>query len=578
MSRPTTVAAGDTASGGTDVDDPDGVESPTPGRAGAPGGRVLLAVLLAAVNVPIVVATVRALARGWQPLGDDGILLVRARDVGTGHHPLLGSWTSASMVVGEDLNNPGPLYFDALALPVRLLGPWVGLAVGVMLVNMAASSLAVVAARRIHGVEAMVAVAVGVVGLQFAMGSELLFDVWQPNALVLPFFAFLVVVTALAAGDLVMLPWAVGLASLIVQTHMSFAPLVGLLTVVAMATAVRAGPRSDRWARWRRPVAWAGAIAVLAWSQPVVEQVAGPGEGNLGRIMGAAGSGEAETIGWARATRLVAEVGVTGPWFDRDTYAAPVVATTDLGSAMNGVVRGAVALPLLALLAAGLAAATVWAWRTRRPGPAVLLGMAALAYAGAWLALAVSPLNVVGLAAHQLRLLWPVAALASAAALTALLSALGRRAAVAAPLLVAGTVLVGLVGVLDERRYDERALGPVSDAAALPAAQQLLSGLDALDGRGTVLYDPSGLMFAEPYSGLTFAELQDRGIPFVFDDEGFIRQFGEGRRHDGSADLRMWQVHGEAARTVPTGAERIGYAEGPSGPVALFVQPLDGGG
>ena len=71
-------------------------------------------------------ATVRALARGWQPLGDNGILLVRARDVGTAHHPLLGPWTSASQLLDMDVNNPGPLYFDLLALPVRLLGPWVG--------------------------------------------------------------------------------------------------------------------------------------------------------------------------------------------------------------------------------------------------------------------------------------------------------------------------------------------------------------------------------------------------------------------------------------------------------------------
>jgi hypothetical protein len=112
-----------------------------------------------AVNVPIVVATGRALARGWQPLGDNGFLLVRVRDVGTSHNPLLGSWTSASLVVGEELNNPGPLYFDVVAPAVRLLGPWVGLAVGVMLVNMAASTLAVVAARRISGAESMIAVA-----------------------------------------------------------------------------------------------------------------------------------------------------------------------------------------------------------------------------------------------------------------------------------------------------------------------------------------------------------------------------------------------------------------------------------
>jgi hypothetical protein len=111
-------------------------------------------------------------------------------------------------------------------------------------------------------------------------------------------------------------------------------------------------------------------------------------------------------------------------------------------------------------------------------------------------------------------------------------------------------------------------------ADALPAARRLVGDLGDLQGRGTVLFDPATLLFAEPYSGLVFAEMQDRGIPFVFDDEGFIRQFGEARRNDGSADLRLWQVEGPDALVVPAGAERIGLAEGPSGPVALFVEPI----
>jgi hypothetical protein len=112
-------------------------------------------------------------------------------------------------------------------------------------------------------------------------------------------------------------------------------------------------------------------------------------------------------------------------------------------------------------------------------------------------------------------------------------------------------------------------------ADRLPTGQDLMSQLGSLEGRGTILYDATPLIFAEPYSGLTFAELQDRDIPFVFDDEGFIRQFGEGRRDDGTADLRMWQVEGPEALVVPPGAERIALADGgPLGPVALFVEPI----
>jgi hypothetical protein len=191
-------------------------------------------------------------------------MLVRARDVGTTHHPLLGLWSSASLLFDKDLNHPGPLYFDALALPVRLLGPWVGLAVGVMLVNMAAATLAVAVARRVGGVRAMLAVAAAVVGLQWAMGSELLFDVWQPNALVLPMMALLVVAVALAGGDLAMAPWFVGVGSLLAQTHVSYLPLVAAL---AVGTAVLAGlsvRRSPGRVAWRGSLALAVAVGVLA--------------------------------------------------------------------------------------------------------------------------------------------------------------------------------------------------------------------------------------------------------------------------------------------------------------------------
>src|SRR6188508_2919956 len=62
-----------------------------------------------AVVLPIVTAVVRALAHGWFPIGDAALLAIRAFDVATSDHPLLGSWTSASFALGIDVNNPGPL-------------------------------------------------------------------------------------------------------------------------------------------------------------------------------------------------------------------------------------------------------------------------------------------------------------------------------------------------------------------------------------------------------------------------------------------------------------------------------------
>ena len=96
-------------------------------------------VLRSLAVVPIVVAVTRAVATGWLPVGDNGMLVVRAADVGTTHHPLFGSWTSASLTLGVNVNNPGPLYQDLLApfewTMGRSFGLGVGVAVGVGVVN-----------------------------------------------------------------------------------------------------------------------------------------------------------------------------------------------------------------------------------------------------------------------------------------------------------------------------------------------------------------------------------------------------------------------------------------------------------
>jgi hypothetical protein len=536
-------------------------------------GRRLLVAVLVVVNGPIVVATVRALARGWLPLGDNGILLVRARDVGTSHHPLLGSWTSASLVVGENLNNPGPVYFDLLAPWVRLLGPWVGLAVGVMLVNVAAASLAVVAARRLCGVESMLAVAVVVVGLQFAMGSELLFDVWQPNALVLPFLAFLVVVTVLATGDVVMAPWVVGVGSLLVQTHMSHAVLVGVLSLVGLGGCVLAVRRRGEPVGWRRPLVWSGVVAVVAWCQPVIEQFTGRGDGNLSRIWAASSGGDASTIGWERALRLMVEVMVRGPWFTRSAFDSAIPPTAP-DAPVYAVVTMTTSLIVVGVTAALLVAGGVWAFRHGRTALTAMTAMAGVMLVTAYVALATSPVNVVAIAVHQMRWLWPIAAFVSAVWLTTLFTLASGRAGAYRALLVGAAVATLAIAVVTLPTHTSRAPGPVDSIEDADRAADLVGQLGSLEGRGTILYDPRGLLFAEPYSGLVFAELQDRGIPFVFDDEVLIRQFGEGRRNDASPSLRMWEIVGSDAAIVPPGAERVAYVAEGDASVALFVEPI----
>jgi hypothetical protein len=103
-----------------------------------PRWRWLPAVLTAVVIAPIVVAVGRAVHQRWFPIGDSALLYVRARDVFTGNTPLLGSWSSASLTIGHDVNNPGPLYSDLIAPFGHLLHGGAGAAVGVGAVNLAA--------------------------------------------------------------------------------------------------------------------------------------------------------------------------------------------------------------------------------------------------------------------------------------------------------------------------------------------------------------------------------------------------------------------------------------------------------
>ena len=99
------------ASGGHD----DQVETSEPSRPIRIGATVL-------VIVPIITAVIRALRNDWFPIGDNALLFIRTRDVLTEDHPYLGSWTSASLSVGENMNNPGAMY-DWLISPFAHLLP-----------------------------------------------------------------------------------------------------------------------------------------------------------------------------------------------------------------------------------------------------------------------------------------------------------------------------------------------------------------------------------------------------------------------------------------------------------------------
>lgn len=513
-----------------------------------PGRRV--AALAVVVAVPFVVATVRALARGWLAIGDNGNFLIRSRDVLTSDHPLLGTWSSASIPLGEHVNHPGPLLFDVFAIPAKLGGSG-GLAVGVLLLHLSCIALLSWFAWRAGGLRLAAAGLAATAALAWTMGSELLYDPWNPHVLLFPVLLLLVLTVAMVRGDLLALPVAVGVASLVVQTHLSYALLVPPLCAWGLGWLVR------RHGRDVVPSLVAAAIVgVLCWAQPLADQVAG--EGNLGALASGV-TVEQETVGAPLGIRLAAEVLVTPPWWARDSFGSSLTVPPGqpplLGVRPNvaGLPGGSAAAIGLLGVGAALAAAVLVAHRRLALDARAAGGVAAVAVL---LAVAVTvrlPVGGVGVPPHQVRYLWPIAVFATGSTVLALVPPRWAVRALASAAVVLAVLTLPTHAV---------PAGPQEDLAAVPTAEALGSKLGMLAGEGTLLYDTSQLRFAEPWTSAVMAMLQEREIDFTVDDPVWIRQLGSGRADDGEADARIFVQEGDAAEDIPEGVRRVAYVAG----------------
>lgn len=525
-------------------------------------------VLAAIASLPIAVAALRGVRRGHLAIGDNALIEIRARDVLTEHHPLLGTWSSASISSGLDVNHPGPLLFDLLALPVRLLGAGPGMAIGVAAFQIAVVWGIAFAADRFGGRSVMTVVMAVTTWFAWSIGSELLYDPWQPNLLMLPFLLLLVLVWGTVAGRHRMLPWAVLVASFCVQTHLSY---VFLAPAVLLVGAVAVGLRRDR-----RPLLLGSIVGLIAWSQPLVEQLFGPGQGNLSRLAASGGGGDGIRTGVSLGVRLVAGVVALPPWWGRsgmmDTI--PIVGLTDTRDGPRIVVPGLAgtlwSVAALALVVLLLLAVTVGA---RRRGDQVVSAGAAVmgvALLVATFTTVITPIDVLGLSPHKLRWLWPIAVLLTAL----LLVAAGRELVHRLPTdlrvgvhrgigpLGVSVVAAGALATLPVHAHDA---GPVASRGDIARIRVLVDQLDVLRDRGVVRMDSSGLWFAEPFTAPVKAGLQRAGVPFVVPEEGLVRQMGERRRDTGQADLVIWVRAGDEALSTPVGAERVAFAPGLSG-------------
>jgi hypothetical protein len=513
--------------------------------------------------VPVVVATVRALGRHWIPIGDDGFFAVRSFDVFGHHIPLLGTWSSSSLSYGTNLNNPGPLLFGALAVPVRVLGDNVGLPVGVALVNIVALiGIAVFAYRRGGPLVGTIAMAVAT-ALCWAMGSELLYDPWQPHSLLLPFLFFAVLVWSFACGDLLALPFGVFVGSFVLETHLTYAALVPVLAVfglIAFIVGLRRARRRDpdHWPALRRHTLGISALAAVvflaAWTQTLIEQFTRAG--NLTRLVRSAQNAHVHSVGYRLGARLAASVLALPPWWLRPSVQHTFYLNWQPPSL-------GMAIASLIALAAVLTSCGWDAHRRHDRVAALAVETAAVALIAAILTVAKSPITVFGVyTPHGLRFLWPLAAFVFFAIAISVARGLADRRVPTDVLVGAFLALAIVLGAIN-LPYANLGDGPNSQQWAIPGQRLLQQHLTGLKGHGPLLIDDLFRTFADPHGPTVLAELQQQGVSFVARDATLVSQLGPDRRFNGTnAKLALLLRTGDAALTAPPGSRLVALGEG----------------
>ena len=360
---------------------------------------VALAIALPAI--PIIVAVSRAISRGWIPIGDQALLEIRAHDVLTAHHPLLGTASSAALNRADvvPMNHPGPLMFDVLALPVRAFGGGAGIAIGVGVVNLAAAVIATLFVFRRGGRAGAALAALSFAGLGWAAGSESLYDPYNPTAAMLPCLACLFLAWCAVDLDSTALLWLIGVSSFVVQLNNSYllflTPLVVAVCGIYVARSLRQGS-----AQLRPLAVRASVVFLVLWSQPFIEQLLHGSDGNIARMIKASnvlGNNPGTRLG----TQIAAATLTLPPWWGRSEF--------------DGV-RLFSPVPDVCVAAASLVAALVvcavgWRW-ARRSRHRDVVGRVdrrrVCPIAIAWVATIRSPMSpFFGISSDYVRWLWP---------------------------------------------------------------------------------------------------------------------------------------------------------------------------
>lgn len=291
---------------------------------------VVAALMVVLVLVPFGASAVRAAHVHWLPSGDDALIGLRTHDVFTSHRPLVGQPSTSHLYGEQGTSHPGPIEFYWLAVPLRLLGPAVGMIAGALAFNLASVLVAgwVVLRRAGPTVAGWAMVLLSL--LLWSEGTAILSDPISSNAGGIPLLALAVLAWAVVDGDIRLLPLGALFGSWVAQQHLAIAlPSGGLVAYAAVGVTVgwiarvRRARRqlvddlaadvdpddldADAPAGEAPPRMWpwvVGALAVCAvlWSPVLWQQVTGS-PGNLTAVVRYARTSDATPLGWMPAFR-----------------------------------------------------------------------------------------------------------------------------------------------------------------------------------------------------------------------------------------------------------------------------------
>jgi hypothetical protein len=444
------------------------------------------------------------------------------------HPPLIGPFSSASLWAHRNVSLPGAMEDYVLALPVRLFGMATGTSIGMAVVN----ALAVVGVGwlvRRRGGPALASVAmVFAVVLSWSLGTETLFDPWQPHSTVFIFGLFLASVWSLGDADAVGLPLLAFTFSYLVQTHPSYVFLVVLVPFVCCGLLWwRSRHSSDAdTARFRSTLpAWSiasAAVVVLCWTPPLYQQATGS-PGNLGELLRAARASP-HHLSLRASVNVVGSTIALPPFWLPPSWRSP---SFDFAGA---------ARPFALTITALLTLIAVLAWLTHdavQRGDRCAVSMLAVSvtalFAGVltvWRAPAPS-----GLAVEHVRWLWPLGMFVwfsvVAARLHRQVLAPPRTAVRVAAVSVVLTATVGVVFLTTDRSAN------ASPQWAASVSRDLMGqARPALrEHRNIVVtFQASNAVF--DVGPAVMADLVARGIPFRVEDPALVLTLGTARAVD----------------------------------------------